>query len=291
MLFESDFLQRVEYLSLVSRRLFRGRLLAQRRTVQRGSGIEFAEHREYSPGDDLRYLDWSVYARLGDLLLKRFQEEQDLHVWLLLDCSRSMGFGEPAKFDLARQLVAALAYLALAQLDRVAVLAFADGVIKELPVTRGRARILPVLRFLESLSVRGAGTNLTAAAEELTRRGAPSGLAVVVSDLFDERGFQRGLDLLRYRKFDVQVIQLHAPEDADPRILGDAELLDIETGRIETVTVTERQLQTYQSLFRQHQQDVRSYCRQYSIGCTQAVSRVRFDDLLMQMMRETSVGT
>ena len=80
------------------------------------SGIEFADHREYTAGDDLRYLDWNVYARHGDLLLKRFQEEEDLHVYFLLDCSRSMGFGSPPKFDLARQLTAALAYIALADL-------------------------------------------------------------------------------------------------------------------------------------------------------------------------------
>src|SRR5918992_1249224 len=113
-LFDSDFLSKLEYLSLISRRVFRGSLLAQRRTMQKGSGIEFADHREYSAGDDFRYLDWNIYARHGDLLLKRFQEEEDLHVYFLLDCSRSMGFG--TKFDLARQVTAALAYIALADL-------------------------------------------------------------------------------------------------------------------------------------------------------------------------------
>jgi len=142
-LFEPDFLTRLEYLSLISKRVFRGTLLAQRRTMQLGSGIEFSEHREYAAGDDFRYLDWNIYARHGDLLLKRFQEEQDLHVYLLLDCSRSMGFGDLPKFDLARRLVAALAYIALADLDRVCVLSFADRVIDEFPLTRGKARILP----------------------------------------------------------------------------------------------------------------------------------------------------
>src|SRR5918992_5978714 len=124
MLFDSDFLKKLEYLSLVSRRVFRGSILAQRRTMQLGGGIEFADHRQYAPGDDFRYLDWNVYARHGELLLKRFQEEEDLHVYFLLDCSRSMAYGEPSKFDLARQVTAALAYIALADLDRVAVAAF-----------------------------------------------------------------------------------------------------------------------------------------------------------------------
>src|SRR5881398_2425430 len=122
-LFDSEFLQKLEYLSLVSKRVFRGSLLAQRRTMQMGGGIEFADHRDYTPGDDFRYLDWHLYARHEQLLLKRFQEEEDLHVYLLLDCSRSMAFGDPPKFDFARRVAAALAYIALADLDRVALVA------------------------------------------------------------------------------------------------------------------------------------------------------------------------
>src|SRR3954469_5617712 len=137
-LFGGDFLKKLEYLSLVSRRVFRGSLLAQRRTMQLGGGIEFADHREYTRGDDFRYLDWNLFARHDELLLKRFQEEEDLHVYFLLDCSRSMAFGDPPKFDFARQGPAALAYIALADLDRISVTAFADDVVADFPLTRGK---------------------------------------------------------------------------------------------------------------------------------------------------------
>src|SRR5438876_8472909 len=136
-LFDTDFLKKLEYLSLISKRVFRGSLMAQRRTMQMGSGIEFADHRDYTPGDDFRYIDWNLYARHNELLLKRFQEEEDLHVYLLVDASRSMAFGDPPKFDFARQVAAALAYIALADLDRVAITAFADDVHADLPLTRG----------------------------------------------------------------------------------------------------------------------------------------------------------
>src|SRR6516165_10685510 len=159
-LFDSDFLKKLEYLSLVSKRLFRGTLLAQRRTMQLGGGIEFADHREYTPGDDFRYLDWNLYARHDELLLKRFQEEEDLHVYFLLDCSRSMAFGERPKFDFARQVTAALAYIALADLDRVAIVAFAADIVADLPLTRGKGRILALLKFLEDLRPQGTDTNL-----------------------------------------------------------------------------------------------------------------------------------
>jgi uncharacterized protein (DUF58 family) len=285
-LFPSDFLTRLEYLSIISKRVFRGQLLAQRRTMQTGSGIEFSDHREYNSGDDLRYLDWNVYARHGALLLKRFQEEQDLHVYLMIDCSRSMSVGTPAKFNLARQVAAALAYIALADLDRIGIVAFADGVVVEMPVTRGRARILPVMKFLEDLPTTGAETNLEKAVQTLVQSGSRKGLAVVISDLFDEHGFQRGLDLLRYRRFDTHVIQLHAPSDANPEVLGDTELVDVETETVRKVTITESQLASYRRLFLEHQQSVRDYCNNYGLGCTQSPSTVRFDDLIMRMMRE-----
>ena len=287
MLFPSDFLTRLEYLAIVSKRVFRGQLLAQRRTMQMGSGIEFSEHREYTTGDDLRYLDWNIYARHGDLLLKRFQEEQDLHVYVLLDCSRSMAFGSPAKFDLAKHLAAALAYIALSDLDRIGIIAYADGVITELPVTRGKARILPLMKFLTDLPTSGADTDLSKAVQGLVHRGTRSGLAIVISDLFDEHGFQRGLDQLRYHRFDTHVIQLHDPREANPELLGDAELEDIETGTVRKVTVTERNLATYKKLFSDHQTAVRDYCHKYAMSCTQSPTTVPFDELILRMMRQS----
>ena len=289
-LFEPDFVTRLEYLSIISKRVFRGSLLAQRRTMQMGSGIEFSDHREYAPGDDLRYLDWNVYARHGDLLLKRFQEEQDLHVYLMLDCSRSMAFGDPPKFDLARRLVAALAYIALADLDRISVLSFSDEVIDEFPLTRGKARILPLMKFLEAQEVTGSDTDLERSAQGLLHRSRRSGMAIVVSDLFDERGFQTGLDQIRYRRFDSHVLQLHDPKEADPALLGDVELLDVETDSTRKVTVTEKNIRAYRKLFTDHQKSVQDYCRNYGLGCTQSPAIVPFDDLILHMMRQAGVG-
>jgi len=290
-LFDSDFLKKLEYLSIVSRRVFRGSLLAQRRTLQFGSGIEFADHREYTAGDDLRYLDWNVYARHGDLLLKRFQEEEDLHVYFLLDCSRSMGFGNPPKFDLARQVTAALAYIALADLDRIAVIAFADRVLADFQLTRGKARILPLLNFLENLEPQGVDTNLTASIQQFVRRRQRTGLSIVVSDLFDPAGYQRGLDQLRHRRYEPHMIQLHDPQEARPAVLGDVELYDIENDASRKVTVTEKSLRAYRRLFDDYQQSVATYCRTYSLGCTQATTEIAFDELILRMMRTAGAVT
>jgi uncharacterized protein (DUF58 family) len=284
-LFDSDFLKKLEYLSLVSRRVFRGQLLAQRRTMQLGGGIEFADHRDYTPGDDFRYLDWNVFARHGELLLKRFQEEEDLHVYILLDCSRSMAVGNPPKFDYARQVAAALAYIALADLDRVGVVAFAGEVIADFPLTRGKARILGLLKFLEGLEPQGSATDLERMARNLVHRSQRRGLAVVVSDLFDPNGFERGLDLLRHHRYEPHLVQIFDRHEAEPDLKGDVELLDIETGTIQKVTITERNLRQYRKIFTNYLESVSRYCNTYGIGGTRSSTEVPFDELLLRMMR------
>ncbi len=287
-LFDSDFLKKLEYLSLISRRVFRGSLMAQRRTMQLGSGIEFADHREYTPGDDFRYLDWNLYARHDELLLKRFQEEEDLHVYFLLDCSRSMAFGESPKFDFARQVAAALAYIALADLDRISVTAFADDIIADFPLTRGKGRILSLLKFLEGLAPVGQDTNLERVATGFIHRDQRRGLAIVVSDLYDPNGFARGLDLLRHRRYETRVIQIHDKYEREPPdMLGDVEMWDVESGLARKVTVTEKNLRQYRQLFDDYQDEVEGYCNRHSLGCTQTSTETAFDQLILRMMRQT----
>src|SRR5439155_14648467 len=195
-------------------------------TMQLGTGVEFSDHREYNPGDDYRYLDWNLFARLNQLLLKRFQEEEDLHVYFLLDCSRSMAFGDPPKFDFARQVAAALAYIALADLDRISVTAFADDIVADYPLTRGKGRVLSLLKFLENLPARGTNTDLARVVSGFVHRSQRRGLVIVVSDLYDPNGFERGLDLLRHRRYEPHVVQIHDRAEADPNMLGDLELID-----------------------------------------------------------------
>ncbi len=285
MLFDSEFLKKLEYLSLVSRRVFRGQLLAQRRTMQLGGGIEFADHREYVAGDDFRYLDWNIYARHGDLLLKRFQEEEDLHVYMFLDCSRSMAWGEPPKFDYARQVTAALAYIALADLDRVSVVAYAGDIVDVVPLTRGKGRVLTLLKFLENLETQGDTTDLERAASSFIHRRQRTGLAIVVSDLFDQGGFRRGVDMLRHRQYEPHVIQIYDRAEAEPNLLGDVELYDVETESLKKVTITEGKLRQYKRVFREFLASVESYCRGYGMACTRTSTELPFDQLILQMMR------
>lgn len=158
-LFDPEFLARLEYLALVAKRIVRGQLRAERLTQARGGGVEFADFRKYVAGDDFRYVDWNAYARLGHMLLKMFEEEQDLHVYLLLDVSRSMATGQPEKLRYGKQIVAALAYITLSNLDRAGVSLCGPGLLREVPVARGKQRIMSLLEFLETVEAEEGTTD------------------------------------------------------------------------------------------------------------------------------------
>lgn len=281
-------MKKLEYLSLVSRRIFRGQLLAQKRTRQMGGGVEFADHRDYALGDDLRYLDWNIFARFGSRLIKRFEEEEDLHVYFFLDCSKSMNAGNPNKFDYARQITVALAYIALADLDRISIVAFDSKIREVFPLTRGKQHILSLLRFLEQCQTGGETTDLKGVVRDFVHRKQRTGLAVIVSDLFDPNGFQAGLDALRFRQYEPNIIQIHDLVEAEPRLRGDLQLVDIETDGARNVTISEAVLRRYKAKFAEFIESVKKYSIGYGMSCTISQTRIPFDELILRMMRESS---
>ncbi len=285
-LFDAQFLKRLEYLSIFSQRARGGDMLAQRRGGQMGGGVEFAEYRDYLHGDDLRHVDWNVYARHGDLLLKRFHEERDLPVYLLLDVSESMAIGDPTKFDFGRQLAAGLAYIALSDFDRVGIVTFDGKVRSSLPMMRGKNQILRVLKFLESLQTSGQASDLEAAVAQFGQRVRHPGVAILISDLLDASDFSAGLDRLRYHRFETHVVQIQAQEELYPTAVGDIELEDAETGARRQVTITPQHVQRYRQRIGEFNAAVQRYCRQYAMTHVRALSDVPFDFVLTGMMRD-----
>ena len=283
-LFDTAFLKKLEYLSLVSRRVFQGQLLANRRARQLGSGIVFADHRNYHFGDDLRYLDWNAYARFGSELIRRFEEEKDLNVYFLIDCSKSMTIGTPNKFDYARQVAAALAYIALADLDKVSIIAFADKLYQTFPMTRGKQHILSLIRFLESLETVGSTTDMTTSMREFVQKKQHTGLVVILGDFFDPNGFRTGLDTLRYQKYEPHIIQIHDPREAEPVLLGDLHLYDVETGREHEVTISEEMLRRYKQKFASFLDEIKRYGIDNSLNCIITSTVVPFDEMILRML-------
>src|SRR6201998_4215387 len=150
-----EFLARLEQLELVSRKIFLGRMKGERRRKRKGQSVEFADYRNYVVGDDLRFLDWNLYARLERLFIRLFMEEEDLHFYILIDNSLSMDFGAPTKLHYARQVAAALAFIGLVNMDRVVIEAFNNRLTQSMPPMRGRRSFWRVADFLSKLEPAG----------------------------------------------------------------------------------------------------------------------------------------
>jgi uncharacterized protein (DUF58 family) len=283
-LFDDEFQRKLDYLAMVSRRVFSGAMRAERRTKKTGSGVEFADHRDYVPGDDFRYLDWAAYQRFGRLLVRLYEEEEDLSIYFILDSSASMGFGGGEKLRQAKRLCAALAYVGLANLDRIAIVTATDEISGRMQSTRGKARIFRVFRFLSAVKAEGT-TDLGDAMKTFVAQHKRRGLAVVLSDLYDPAGFERGLNVLRYNRFEPFVIHLVDGADAKPELRGDVRVYDCETGDEREVTVTAKVLERYAAAYEEYLEEVKRFCVGKQVSYFRADVAVPFDELILRVFR------
>lgn len=271
---DAQFLNRCRQLHALAQQTWGRRFLARREELRSAGGTEVTSYSDYAGGDDYRYVDWNRCARHDELLSRQFQGNEDQYVYFLIDCSGSMQVHDGAKWAAAGQLAAALGYLALANLDRVGVTAFADRILADFPPVRGRHHVPRLFDFLRSLPRDAAATNLKEVAATLVRRPQPPGLTVLVSDMLDPRGFQPALDILRRCRFEPYVLQIYHHLDADPRLLGKFRLCDAETGRTHLHVLDEQDLTNYQRVWDEHCESLRRYCYHYSIGLTQTEAGV-----------------
>lgn len=283
-LFSEDFLKKLEYLHLVSRKTFTGGLRAERRTRKVGSGIEFADHRKYTRGDDFRYIDWNVYGRIDKLLLRLFEEEEDLHIYILLDVSKSMLIGEPLKLHYAMQVGAALAYIGLANLDRVGIIPFADTLRGRMPPARGKRRIFNVFEFLRGVEA-GGTTDLESCIKSFIHQHKRRGLAVIISDFYDPRGFQEGINSLRYNRFEPFVLQVFDQKEANPPLHGDLSLVDCETGELKEVTISRSLLEAYKREHKKYLDELEAFCTSKAVPYFRTNTQFAFDELVLKIFR------
>ena len=283
-LFDKEFLKKLEYLDLIARRLVFGRQQALRPSVKKGASIEFKDFRQYTPGDDPRTVDWSVYARLGELFIKLFRQEEELDLWVLLDGSGSMNFGEPNKFDHARRVAAALAYIGMSNMDSAGVVPIGAEFGPGRERLRGRGQIFGLLDFLTGLRATGR-TDLPAVTRSFVSRVRRPSLVVIVSDFYGLAHARRAIDQLRFFRHEIYVIQVASPWELDPPIRGELRLLDAESSDHQDLTITDSMLRRYKRAFTGFCTDLRRYGMQHSIGYSLARTDTPFDEFLLQVLQ------
>ncbi len=287
-LLSPEFLRTLERLELVSRRILIGRLKGERRSRRKGQSVEFADYRDYVPGDDLRFLDWNVYGRLDRLFLKLFVEEEDLHFHVLLDVSESMGYGAPAKLRTACQFAAALAFVGLIGQDRVAVHAITDGVVAGTGGLRGRRSVFRLLEFLQGLRAQAPG-NLNLALRRFAAAHRTPGIVLVLTDFLDKHGYESGLRYLLATGMDVHVVQVLAWEELDPPLRGDLKLVDIEDGDEVEVSVSAPLLEHYRRRVRAFCRAIEQWCVARGISYLLATTTMDPEKLVLEHFRKVGL--
>ena len=292
-MFSESFLRRLETLTLATRRRAHGQLKGQHRSPRVGSGMVFADFRPYTEGDDIRNIDWGIYLRLDRLVLRLFEEEADLPVYLFLDASQSMEAGEPtaaypSKLDYARQLAGAVAYMALLNHDRVNLAAFADGLREMLPTRRGKNQARQAFAFLESIAA-GGRTNLQGALRRYFSVPRTRGLVVIVSDFLDRDGVEDAFSVLRRFRHEVALLHVMSLEEREPQLPEEVVLVDAEEGTTNEVQITPALLAAYRETFERHAHDIEAYCRKYGWAYARAHTDIPVETLLLKILREENL--
>jgi uncharacterized protein (DUF58 family) len=284
-LLDPQFLARLEQLELVSRKIFLGRMKGERRSKRKGQSTEFADYRNYVIGDDLRFLDWNLYARLERLFIRIFMEEEDLHFYILVDNSLSMDFGNPTKLHYAKQVAAALGFVGLVNLDRVVLEGFNDRLVQSSRPMRGRRSLWQLMDFLNKLQPAGP-SDLAKAMRTFTLKSTGKGIVVVLSDFMDKNGYEDALRYLIARQMDVYVIQILSQEEIEPEIVGDLKLVDIEDDDVAEITVSGPLLKRYKQNLAAYRGTLNEFCVRRGISYLFTSNQVPFDRLVLTYLRQ-----
>ena len=282
---DDEFLKQLEKLKIVSRKSARNPRRGEYRSWQSGEGFEFLDFRKYHLGDDLRYVDWSVYGRLDKPFIKLFHAEKGQTAHILLDMSRSMDSGTPSKDITAKKIAAALSYICLSNLDKTGLIAFNNRIVKIKPPARGKKQYLEVLKFFQSLKPSNQ-TNVNGSLKEYAAICKNPGIAIIISDFFDPQGYEDGLKALAYRDFDINLIQVLDHEELYWSKTGHLLLNECETGEKKITFVDKNLLELYRKKINAFIAGIKSYCGHYGINYYLCDTRVPFQDLLTDYLSQ-----
>ncbi len=285
-LLEGAFLERLERLALVSRRRVAGYGKGDRRSIRKGTSLEFVDYRHYTPGDDPRSVDWNIYRRSGNLYVKQFEEEEILTAHVLVDVSRSMDWGSPYKLQFSARLAAALGYIVLAGSSRLVVTTLSGGTATTFGPAWGRRQVAGLVEFLQRDRPHGE-TDLDAALDAYARR-AEAGQAILISDLLTPR-FEQGIRRLLDRRHEVTILHVLAPEEVHPPMAGDLTLIDRETGDEVAITLSQEALDRYEARFRTWTRGIESFCSRHDVIYQRIQPGERLEVVLFDHLRRRGV--
>ena len=286
-LFDAAFVRKLDRMALLMKRSMVGDMQGERRSPKRGSSVEFADFRPYTPGDDIRQIDWNLYARMERFFLKLFVAEQELTVHLLLDNTASMDWGDPNKLLYARRAAGALGYIALSSLDRVTVTAFANEGARLLPRVRGKRGALPLFDFLQKMPA-GRGGSFVDSCRRYARSARNAGPLILCSDLMDNQ-WEEALRALMTRPLEITLLHTLAPQEIRPQLDGDFRLVDAEGGEPIEITADLESLRRYEENLQQWRNEIETFCNGRGITYLFADTSVPVEEFVLSTLRRRGV--
>ncbi|MHB8620666.1 MAG: DUF58 domain-containing protein, partial [Chloroflexota bacterium] len=272
-------LRKLGRLGLASRRPVSSTAKGERRSLRKGSSINFVDYRPYNPGDDVTQIDWNIYGRSDNLVVKLFEDEQTITTHLLVDNSRSMDWGEPNKLQIALHVAAALGYVALNSFDRLLCTTFSDSLTGSFGPAVNQRETYALFNFLAKVKSAGE-TDFEAVLRRYAMQNRQPGLAIILSDLLARDGFEKGLKYLLERRYDVVLLHVLAPAEIHPAIGGDVKLVDRETGRFVDITLNQRAVNLYRDRYASWTGHIEKFCARQGVFYERIESSETLESLL-----------
>ncbi len=279
-----DFIRTLEQLSFLSKKIFYGGMQGGNISRRHGSSMEFADYRRYHTGDDLRYIDWNLYARLDKLLIKLFQEETNIFIYILVDISRSMDFGSPSKLQYALKVAAALSYIGVANTEQVGICTFSSKIEQRTLPYYGKIQLKYLFEFLSQVDAKGE-SDLNASLEMFASSVNRPGIVIVISDFWDEQGYENGLKYLLQKKFEISIIRLLTVQETAPQQMGALSICDLEGGQHLNLNVNRNILTEYQRMVTEHNHKLAGFAQRYNISYLNTLTDIPFEELALRYMR------
>lgn len=290
-LFDEKTQRKLQQITLMASRVRAGAIKGERRSKKRGTSIEFADYRNYTQGDDLRRLDWNIYARTERPYIKLLEDEEDLAVHLIIDVSASMDYPEDPehnKLMYAQRLIAALAYVSLTSNDRTTITAVSSSGQRFFGPARGRAQGVPMMNFVADLQAKGI-TDLNPVLKDYALRSKRPGLCLIATDMFSPGGYVEGLNVLLGKGYEVGVLHILAPEEISPPLAGDLRLIDMESGEVQEVTIDSDMRALYERRLAAWREDIRAECARKGVHYVSVETSTPWERLILYELRRLGI--
>ncbi len=279
---DTEFLEKIEKLRLAVKKIRIISNVGERKSPKTGKGTEFSDYRTYQIGDELRYLDWNIYARFEKFLVKLFEEEEDLEVHILLDSSLSMAFGIPTKFFYGKKLALAFSYLRVSSWEKVTFTYFQDDIKGIIPIERKKENIFKLLDQLNKLKAEGK-TNLNEAIKKYVSSLKKKALLLIISDFLSP--YKDGILYARYKKLPVYLIHVISEEEISPPYEGNLQLIDSETNEIINLYLDKSLIENYKKTLDNFLKDIESFSIKTNVEYMRTSTSIPVEDLLLRYLR------